>query len=382
MSYRHVEVESLQASKREGEACGDSAWVRRSVYHTTFVLADGIGSGIKAHIASQMSAARLGGLLKGGASPRDAFTRVAATMSGWRDHSLPFAAFLVGRILNNGMCSVLAYEMPPPLLINSRGARVLDGKPLVVPAGLAAEYQCRVLPSEGLLAVSDGIVQAGMGGASSQGWTSEALEAFLNQWSRLGQPFHALARDVMREAAELDGPLPGDDKTVLLAHTRQGSEVRVLTGPPLDRAQDAAVARAFLDEDAVKVLCGATTADIVSREAGLPLEMEGDVSDYSTPPRCFMRQVDLVTEGAVTLTQAYNLLDQGLSSAGDRSAASELAGLLAGADCVRFTVGRAINPAHRDLGFLKQGILARSTVVPLMAAALEGMGKLVTVEWV
>jgi hypothetical protein len=380
MSYQHISTEVLQEPKRPGDPCGDATWVGRSAYHTSLVLADGIGSGIHAHIAAQMNTARLAELLGGGTSLRDAFMSLVETLSRWRDHSQPFAAFSLARVLNDGTASVLAYEMPPPLFLDGRGASALDAAPLVVPAGLAFEYHFRLRPAEGLLLVSDGIVQAGMGGCLEQGWTSEALEGFLNHWPRRGLPFHVLARDVMQQARAYDGALPGDDKTVLIAHARKGSVVRVLTGPPKDRGRDAAVAEAFMAAEDCKVICGATTADIVSRQAGLALEMEQDPRDFTTPPRSSLRGVDLVTEGAVTLTQVANLLDADVDLADDQGAAAELAGLLRQADCVVFTLGQAINPANADIAFRKQGILSRSVVVPLIASKLERMGKLVTVE--
>jgi hypothetical protein len=380
MSYQHVDTEVLQEPKRHGDPCGDAVWVGRTAYHTTLVLADGIGSGIHAYIAAQMNTARLAELLQSGASLHDAFMSLVATLSGWRDHKEPFAAFTLARVLNDGTTTVLAYEMPPPLFIDARGASALESSTLVVPVGLAFEYHCRLRPAEGLLLVSDGIVQAGMGGRLEQGWTNEALSDFLNQWPRRGLPFRRLARDVMQEARNLDGALPGDDKTVVIAHARMGSVVRVLTGPPKDPKNDASVVEAFMNEEGRKVVCGATTAEIVSRQTGITLEMDQDMTDFTTPPRSSLRGVDLVSEGAVTLIQAFNLLDADVDLSQDKGAASELAGMLRTADCVHFVVGEAVNPANEDIAFRKQGILPRSTVVPLIAGKLEKMGKLVTVE--
>jgi hypothetical protein len=380
MSYQHVDTEVMQESKRRGEPCGDAVWVGRTAYHTTLVLADGIGSGIHAHIAAQMNTARLAELLISGTSMRDAFMSLAATLSRWRDHREPFAAFALARVLNDGTTSVLAYEMPPPLFLDGRGASVLESSPLVVPAGLAFEYHCRLRPAEGLLLVSDGIVQAGMGGRLEQGWTSEELEAFLNHWPRRGLPFRVLARDVMQEARNLDGALPGDDKTVVIAHARTGSVVRVLTGPPKDEKNDASVVETFMGEEGLKVVCGATTADIVSRQTGVSLEMDQDMTDFTTPPKSSLRGLDLVTEGAVTLMQVFNLLDADVDLSTDQGAAAELAGMMRRADYVQFTMGEAINPANEDIAFRKQGIPPRATVVPLIAGKLEKMGKLVTVE--
>jgi len=380
MSYQHVVAEVMQEAKRPGNPCGDATWVGRTAFHTTLVLADGIGSGIHAHIAAQMNTARLAELLRSGVSLRDAFMSLVSTLSRWRDHAQPFAAFSLARVLNDGTASVLGYEMPPPLFLDGRGAALLEAQPLRVPAGLAYEYHGRLRPSEGLLLVSDGIVQAGMGGRLEQGWTIGALEGFLNHWPRRGLPFRVLARDVMQEARNLDGALAGDDKTVLIAHAREGNVVHVLTGPPRDPAKDASVVDAFMREQGTKVICGATTADIVSRRMGLPLGIEQNPSDLTTPPRSSLEGVDLVTEGAVTLMQVFNLLDADVNLSDDPGAASELAALLGRADCVRVTVGEAVNPANADIAFRKQGILARSALVPLLAGKLERMGKLVTLE--
>jgi hypothetical protein len=327
-----------------------------------------------------MNLARLAALLKDGASLHEAFFSLAGTVSRWREHGQPFSAFLVGRIRTNGRANLLAYEMPPPVFLGGRIARLLDPTPVVVPAGLAAEYHCEIGPYEGVLCVSDGIVQAGLGGTLDLGWTSEALEEFLNQWQLRNLPFDVKARAVMAQARSYDGALPGDDKTVMLLHARPGTVVRVLTGPPRDRSSDAAVCREFLDADGVKVVCGATTAEILSRESGQILEMEQDFGDGFTPPKSSMKGADLVSEGVVTLTQVLNLLESDADPSGDRSAAGELFRHLERADRVHFTVGGAVNPANGDVTFRKQGILTRATVVPLIAARLEDRGKLVTVE--
>ena len=382
MPYFHIDTESLQASKRPGAPCGDTFLVRRSVYHTTIVVADGIGSGIKAHIASQMSTSRLAQLFEGGASLRDAFLNVAGTMSTWRDHSMPFAAFLLMRILNDGTATILNYEMPASLLVNRLEVDVIAAQPLVVPAGLASESHFHLLPGEGVLLMSDGIVQAGMGKHFQLGWGMEGVQEFLS--CRVGQEvdFSRTARDVIDQAQAHDGSVSGDDKTVLLAHVREGLVVDVLTGPPLDKDSDKAVADTFCAAEGFKVVCGATTADIVARHSGEKVEVEQRPASYSTPPRYFIRGVDMVTEGAITLMQAYNIIEEESLVAQDHSAAGDLAALLQRADFIRFTVGRARNPANADIVYRKQGILPRDKIVPLLAQKLERMGKLVTVTFV
>ena len=356
--------------------------VRRSVYHTTIILADGIGSGVKAHIASQMNTARLAELLEGGTSLRDAFLSVVGTMSKWRDHSMPFSAFLLMRVLNDGTATILNYEMPAALLLGRREVSVISADPLVVPAGLASESHFHLLPDEGVVLMSDGIAQAGMGKNFLRGWGTEGVEDFLAPW--VGRPvdFRQASRDIMRQAEYHDGEVSGDDKTLVLAHCRAGQVVDVLTGPPADAANDAGVAERFVAEESAKVICGATTADIVARHSGRELTVEQRSSSFGTPPRYFIEGIEMVTEGAITLTQAYNIIEEDIVASKDRSAAADLAFMLQNADFIRFTVGLAKNPANADIVYRKQGILPRDKIVPLLADKLSRMGKLVTVFFV
>lgn len=384
MPYFHIDIESQQVSKRAGAPCGDTFLVRRNIYHTTIILADGIGSGVKAHIASRMNSARLEALLDGQMSLRDAFFGVAGTMSRWRDHSLPFSAFLVMRVLNDGAATVLSYEMPPCFLISRREVSIVSGQPLVVQAGLASEAHFSLEKDEGVLLLSDGIIQSGLGRSSLPEWGVDGVESFLSARTGRDLDFSRITEEVLATARYNDGAHSGDDKTVLLAHSRAGIVVNILTGPPADKRRDREVAEAFDEAGGLKVICGATTADIFARHNSLTVEVEQRPVSYSSPPRYFLSGIDIVTEGAVTLTQAYNLLaDEGESTIElDRSPAGDLASMLRNADFIRFTVGLARNPANADVVYRKQGILARDRIVPLLAEKLERMGKLVTVEFV
>lgn len=382
MEYFHIDTAVSQSSKKTGAPCGDAFFCHRSLYHTTLIVADGIGSGVRAHVASQMNVARLSQLLEGGMSLRDAFLSVAATVSGWRDVSMPFAAFTVARILNDGSTTILSYEMPPPVFWDHQGACVLAGEPLIVKAGVAGEYHCRIAPGEGLILVSDGIVQAGLGGSSSLGWTIEGAEGFLSGLAPKSRKPQEIADALLDEARRHDGAVSGDDKTVAVALCRKGLVVDVLTGPAADKARDLQIARDFVAREGLKVICGATTADIVARHTARELEVEQKTYSLSTPPRYFLEGIDLVTEGAVTLNQVCHIIQEDIKANYDRSAAADLVALLQEADFVRFTVGKAQNPANQDIVYRKQGILNREKVVVQLAEKLEQMGKLVSVELV
>ncbi len=383
MVYQHIDIDYLQSSKKEADPCGDTVWFKRTIYHTTIICADGIRSGVKAYIASQMNVARIGQLLDSGMSLQEAFLSIVNSMTKWRDYTMPFTAFIVARILNDGTTTIFNYEMPSPILVISNRASVLKSEPIIIEAGVASSAHCRLLEGDGLVLMSDGITQSGMETNYPNGWQSQGVEKYMNQALTRGLGMVQSARKVFHQAKLNDGEVSGDDRTVLYAQSRPGKIVQVLTGPPLDEDKDEEFANRFLDAEGYKVICGATTADIVARYMFVPLKVEQNPASLSTPPRYFIDGVDLVTEGAVTLNQVNNLLEEeDLDRDSDLSAAVDLAKILKSGDRISFTVGQSLNPANKDIVFRKQGILQRNKIIPMIAAKLERMGKLVSIEHV
>jgi hypothetical protein len=69
------------------------------------------------------------------------------------------------------------------------------------------------------------------------------------------------------------------------------------------------------------------------------------------PPEYEIEGIDLVTEGAATLNQAFNILDEDPDLYDEASAVTRLCRLLLEADIVHFLVGGAQNPGHNTITF-------------------------------
>jgi hypothetical protein len=115
---------------------------------------------------------------------------------------------------------------------------------------------------------------------------------------------------------------------------------------------------------------------------GERVSVERDPKSTIAPPRYEIDGVDLVTEGAVTLNQAYNIIDEDLALITEDSGVTELCALLQVADCVHIWIGGAKNVASGDISFRQCGILTRDRIMPLLAEKLRNAGKLVVVEHV
>jgi hypothetical protein len=387
MSYAHVQISACQSSKRQGQPCGDAVGYERTTRGTTLVCSDGIGSGLKANLAATMTVSRLQELLRRGYSLWEAVANVSATMIRAKQTDLPYACFTVARVRSDGEATLLGYEMPPAIFIsNKRFATVLPQRTLTMDSALVSESSCYVEPGEALLMMSDGITQAGLGTELHEGWQADGVCRYVNSRLSAGLPLSSLAESVHFKARSIseDAGLGGqhDDCTAIVATCRPGKIVNVLTGPPTRMEEDAVVARRFLDLEGQKVVCGGTTAKIVARVLGQSVDVRQDATSMVAPPDFELLGVDLATEGAVTLNQAFNILDADRSQYEQGTGVSRLCEMLLDADRVLFLVGGTTNIGHDDISFRQRGILLRETIVPLLADKLQKLGKLVTVEFV
>ncbi len=377
--YFHVEVEIAQSSKHPDSACGDLVRCERTTDGTTLLCADGIGSGMPARIAAGMLAGRVFESFRQGFSLRDAFCCAASTLRRWREPGKPFVAFSLARIRTDAMATVLTYDAPPPLYATPRDAVVLEGRPFPLEGGLATESTCCLEPGEGLLLLSDGITQAGLGGEMPTGWKAEGVARYVAGLVSEGTKLKSLPRLIERRARMMC-QVGGDDYTAVLALCRKGRIVNLLTGPPLCREDDARVVSEFLSSDGIKIVCGGVTAEVVAREMREEVDIERRPASALAPPRYKIKGIDLVTEGAVTLNQVSNLWDEDLANLEANSGVTDLSLLLHAADRVNLFVGGAVNRSHEHVVFRQQGILSREQVVSMLAQRFRRDGKLVVVR--
>lgn len=377
----HIEIELAQSPKKPAAPCGDVVACERTAAATTLVCADGIGSGVRARIAAQMCSSRILELNRLGFSLRKSFASLVRTMEQARDPSRPFAAFSVARVRNDGMATVVSYESPPPILVSRRHASALAQSPVNLGGALALETNCYLEPGDALLVMSDGVTQAGLGCGLPAGWQTEGVVRFVNDRLVEGVLPKDIPQIVHREARRLS-PTGGDDCTVAVALCRRGQIVNLLTGPPASQSQDAALVRRFITSEGLKIICGGSTAGMVARVLRRDLDVEQECASLMAPPRYRIEGVDLVTEGAVTLNQVYNVLDEDIRDLKEDSGVTELCALLHIADRVNILHGGAKNLTAGDIAFRQRGILTRDRILPLLAEKLRASGKLVVLEQV
>ena len=342
------------------------------------VLSDGLGSGVKASVLATMTATMA---LKFAASSMDirrSAEIIMDTLPICSVRKISYSTFTVVDMAGNGQTRIIEHGNPPFLLIRPNGGLAIE-KTEVRPERwhdrVISYTSFEVHREDRIIFFSDGISQAGMGEYRTPfGWGVENVEKHVRQ--EIERHPHVSARELARSlvvrAEEIDGLAAKDDITCGVVYFRSPRQLLVMTGAPFNRAHDKELAAMAEHTPGRKVICGGTTANIVSRQLNRPIQIDmRQARDSRVPPTARMEGFDLVTEGILTLGEVLRLLEEGFAPEEMKSnAAVRLAGMLLDSDVVRFAVGTRINEAHQDPNIPVELDLRRN-IVKRIANALE-----------
>ncbi len=372
---KHIEIKVEQAKKHGQEVCGDYYLTYRDGQATYVVLCDGIGSGTHAHISAVMCANRIMELLKAHIDIKTVGHKVASFMKGARTESpFPFAAFCAVSFAVDGRFRAITYENPYPIIAEytavseiSQSYSTDSGEVIGLCSGILGV-------GDTLFMMSDGITQAGLGNTAGLGWGSDGFLKYTNDVLQRKMGITDLLSGAMSEVALKCGGTHKDDATLVAMTARPAKVLNVLSGPPQNSDDDSKYVHDFLSLDGRKVICGSTTADIFAKITGESVTALPVSTSFASPPKYEINGIDLVTEGAATLSQAYNILDMDIKEYKNINAVTELCMLLKDADTVNFLIGRAKNLDNAGIAFKQLGILPRETIIKLIADKLKKAG--------
>lgn len=381
MLYLYSDIHIAQFPKKNGDPCGDVVKVTRKPKETIIIFCDGLGSGIKANTYANLFASRIKTMLDAGSSLHQTFHLLSSEMDrAWGGDAI-FAAFTLASIQTNGKTTILAYEMPPPILTSGQHASLLQTVHSEKGKGAVYEIHYNMEEREGLLLVSDGITQAGMGTSTRFGWDIEGVRNQLNTLLRKEENVADIPYLINNRARILWEKAHGDDCTSVYVKLRKGIIINILSGPPADESDDQRYIEEFIQQAGIKIICGGTTANIASRITKQTLQVEEAQSPF-VPPKFKMKPFNLVTEGIITLNHTLNLLDQGINAdeVDEENPATELLYFLQTADQINIFTGTSSNDAKSSLNFKQQRILPRERIIQQLAEKLKEAGKQVNIS--
>jgi len=378
----YYEWGTRQLRKKGEELCGDSIAVTRHADSVTLALSDGLGSGVKANILATLTTQIAMRMLEGNLPLGEVVQTLSETLPVCAVRKVAYSTFAIAQFFSQGTARVVEFDSPPPILLRGRKVQPVDYEERRIDGKTVQEAVLELADGDWVIFLSDGVLNAGIGGVYPLGWGWEQAAQFLEQHAHRDLSAEDLAGKVAEAVGELYADRPGDDVSIAVIKVRHKRVANVLTGPPSRREEDGEWVEHFTHRLGRRVVCGGTTAKIVARQMGQALEVDLSTITAEVPPVARLAGVDLVTEGILTLTRVRDLLRAGTDRAAVRfqvDGASSLVRLLLGVDHVHFLVGQAVNPAHQNPDLPHQlGI--RVGVVHEIVEELRLRGTEVTVE--
>jgi hypothetical protein len=236
---------------------------------------------------------------------------------------------------------------------------------------------CSFVPmkEDRIIFISDGVTQSGMGNDDMLlGWGRDAYVDFVRDTIRNERYISAnkLAQRVVNKAYSNDRFSSKDDTSCGVIYFRTPRKLMIATGPPYDKSKDEEYVNKLMTFDGVKIVSGATTAEIFSKHLGVEIEDDYENLDPTLPPMSRMQGIDLVTEGVLTLNKVISILSANNASSINfgNGPADKIAEKLMESDEINFVVGTKINQAHHDPS-LPIEIEIRKSLVKRMVELLE-----------
>ncbi len=377
----YIEVGSQQKSHSGERICGD-VFVSQKVKEegrTVGVLSDGMGHGVKANLLASLTATMALNFTKEHKDAHKIAEIIMNTLPVCSERKISYSTFTIIDIEQSGQTTIINYDNPESIVLRDNDFFEPEWQLITLESGehegkeiKACTFKAR--KEDRIIMLSDGITQSGLGkGKYLLGWGLENVRSLVKKSVEDNPEISAdrLASTVVNKAHSNDGYQAKDDISSVVIYFREPRRLLLCSGPPFEKEKDRELANVVKDFSGKKILCGGTTADIVSRELDIPIEDTLEFDDPDLPPVSQMEGIDLVTEGILTLSKVSGILEKHSDRTDlGKGPADRIVKMILDSDEINIWVGTAINVAHQDPN-LPVELEIRRTVMKKIARILE-----------
>ena len=387
-----VDVAYKSLNKFTEILCGDKVEMLETEDSNILILADGMGSGVKANILATLTSKILGTMFLNGATLEECVDTIVQTLPVCQVRQVAYSTFSILQVFHNGDAYLVEFDNPGCIFIRDgvlqeipRDIREVEGKKI-------NEFRFKVKKGDALILMSDGTIHAGVGELLNFGWLWEDIAKYAVKEYYRTISAARLAGALCHACDELYQFRPGDDTTVAVMRIIDSKPVHLMTGPASNPADDVRMVRDFMSDDtAKKIVSGGTSSTIVARVLDKELDVSLEYVDPEIPPIAYIEGVDLVTEGVLTLNRVLHLIRRYVKNETinedfflelDKKNGAAMVAKMLIEDCteVHMFVGKAINSAYQNPN-LPFDLGIRQNLVEQLKRAIEEMGKKVTVTY-
>lgn len=386
----YVDIAYKSLNKYKEELCGDKVEVVKTKDSDIIILADGMGSGVKANILSTLTSKILGTMLLNGATIDECVKTIVKTLPVCKERQVAYSTFSILQIFKNKDAYLVEFDNPPCIFIRDKELMNMMPTERIIEGKKVKEYRFKIKQDDCFILMSDGAIHAGVGQVLNFGWTWKHIAEYAVKNIQKGHTATRFANFLNKACEELYMGQPGDDTTIAVTKVTKEQCVNLLTGPPENKEDDKRMVKEFMKAEGKKVVCGGTTANIVSRILKKKIHTTFNYPDPNIPPTASIEGLNLVTEGVITLNRTLSLLkryledfvDENYFLELDRENGGSLVAKILIEECTKLNlyVGKSMNIAHQnpDLPF---DLSIRMNIVDQIKETVTKMGKEVTITY-
>ena len=254
------------------QLCGDHVEiVEQGENSSVIVLADGLGSGVKASILSTLTSKILSTMLAEGLSVEDCVETIAQTLPICSVRGIAYSTFTIVHLIENDIAELIQFDNPLAIFIRDGSNYEYPTREMNI--GGKRIYKSNIKLREGdiIVAMSDGCPHAGLGTSYNFGWKRDQIVDFMETVAACGYTAKTMSTILVDKCDELYGGKPGDDATACVVKIRKREPMNLMFGPPSNRNDGNNMMSLFFSKEGKHIICGGTTSTIASQFLRKPL---------------------------------------------------------------------------------------------------------------
>lgn len=384
-----IDVSWKSLNKMGEELCGDKVEILKTADSDIVILADGMGSGVKANILATLASKILGTMFLEGEPIEEAVETLASTLPICKVRGISYSTFSILQIFHSGDAYLVEFDNPGCIFVRNKKLMTIPDNIREISGRKIREYRFKVQTDDCFVLMSDGTIYAGVGELLNFGWTWESMADYTLNCVKETKSAARIASMLSQACDDLYQQRPGDDTTVAVARVIERRLVNLFSGPPENKEDDARLMADFMTSEGKKVVCGGTSSKIVANYLHKEITNNDD-GIKAVPPTANIAGMDLVTEGVLTMSHAYKLLrrfDEGDIDAdffdaldADNGGAALARLLLEECTELNMYIGRASNEANHE-GKALFDISVRKNLVLQLKEVMEHLGKQINITY-
>ncbi len=376
-------------NKYKEELCGDQVEIIEAIDNsTTIVLADGLGSGVKANILATLTSKIISTMISQGLSITDCVETIAQTLPVCAVRGIAYSTFTIFRIINNKEAEIIQYDNPNVIMFRDGEYFDIPYTEVIISGKKILKSKIDLREDDVFFLMSDGCIHAGVGRFLNLGWERENIIDYMKPLINTEFTAKTLNSILLDKCNELYNEKAGDDTTVCTVKIRKRQAMNLMIGPPSNPDEKDKMMSLFFSKEGKYIVCGGTTSTLVAKYLKRDIIPSLDFFDSEIPPTAKIQGVDLVTEGVITMSKVLEyakdyLNDNNLYTEWSvkKDGASLITRLLFEESTdINFYVGRAINPAHQNPN-LPINFNIKMQLVDEVSTYLRKIGKRVKVSY-